>query len=207
MIPASMNFLAHAYLSFRQPELLMGNLFSDFVKGKAQFNFPEGIQRGIRLHRAIDSFTDDHPVTAEAKKVFRPIVGLYAGAFVDVVYDHFLATDPIAFPGENALMAFSSWVYETIGRYESLFPPRFAMIFPSMKTYDWLSNYRHRWGIERSLEGLVRRARYLEDSGPAYKAFEENYGQLEKCYQLFFPELLLFANDYYRQLLQGPENP
>ena len=29
-----MNYLAHAYLSFGYSELLVGNLISDFVKGK-----------------------------------------------------------------------------------------------------------------------------------------------------------------------------
>src|SRR5688572_12061052 len=148
-----MNFLAHAYLSFRQPGLLLGNMISDFVKGKAKFDYPDNIRNGIELHRAIDSFTDDHPVNAAAKNIFRPAVGLYAGAFVDVAYDHFLANDPIAFPGDS-MVSFSSWVYQTLSDQEAYFPARFSLIFPSMKQYDWLGNYQFRWGIERSMEGL-----------------------------------------------------
>lgn len=199
-----MNYLAHAYLSFRQPELLVGNMISDYVKGKAKFDYPPGIQRGIQLHRAIDSFTDEHPINQHAKKVFRPAVGLYAGAFVDVVYDHFLAKDSLAFPGES-LPGYSQWVYETIGGYADHFPEKFASIFPYMKSQDWLSNYPQKWGIEKSMAGLVRRAKYLEDSGPAFAAFEASYDHLEACYIRFFPELLLFVNNYYRQLLTAPE--
>ena len=201
-----MNYLAHAYLSFRQPELLVGNMISDYVKGKAKFNYPEGIQRGIQLHRAIDSFTDEHPINALARKVFRPAVGLYAGAFVDVVYDHYLAKDNLTFPGES-LPAFSSWVYSTLGGYSDQFPERFAGMFPYMKSQDWLTNYQERWGIEKSMEGLVRRAKYLETSKAAYAAFEAEYDYLEKCYYRFFPELLLFVNNHYRQLLLSPEKP
>ena len=67
-----MNYLAHAYLSFGHKEVLTGNMISDFVKGKARFQYPEGIQKGIMLHRAIDDFTDTHPATAIAKEIFRP---------------------------------------------------------------------------------------------------------------------------------------
>ncbi|MGA2151478.1 MAG: DUF479 domain-containing protein, partial [Geobacteraceae bacterium] len=51
-----MNFLAHLYLSGDDPELLVGNLLGDFVKGRLSGNFPDGIERGIELHRRIDSF-------------------------------------------------------------------------------------------------------------------------------------------------------
>jgi acyl carrier protein phosphodiesterase len=200
------NYLAHAYLSLRQPELLVGNMISDFVKGRAQFDYPPGIQRGIQLHRAIDSFTDTHPVNALARKVFKPAVGLYAGAFVDIVYDHYLAKDNLAFPGES-LLVYSQWVYSAMGDYTAHFPEKFARMFPYMISQDWLTNYQQRTGIERSMEGLVRRAKYLENSQEAFAAFEAEYDYLEKCYHRFFPELLLFVNNYYRQLLTSPEKP
>ena len=92
-----MNYLAHAYLSFHQPEILVGNMISDYVKGKKKFDFSPGIQQGMNLHRAIDTFTDEHAVTKEAKEIFRPHYRLYAGAFIDVVYDHYLATDQSIF--------------------------------------------------------------------------------------------------------------
>lgn len=199
-----MNFLAHAYLSFRQPDLLLGNLISDFVKGKKKFDYPSPILRGIDLHRAIDTFTDEHPVNAIAKKVFKPAVGLYSGAFLDVVYDHFLATDELAFPG-GSLFDFSQWVYGTLDKQTTHFPDTFHRMFPYMKEQNWLYNYRERWGIQRSMEGLVRRASYLQDAGPAFAAFESEYERLKTCYERFFPELMLFVSDQYRQQLIPPE--
>lgn len=202
-----MNYLAHAYLSFRQPELLVGNLISDFVKGKKRFEFPAAIQNGIVLHRAIDVFTDEHPVNLEAKKIFRDATGLYSAAFLDVAYDHFLATDPIAFPGD-ALPTFSNWVYDTLQQHHIHFPEKFAGMFPYMKQQDWLSNYRHSWGIARSMEGLVRRAKYLQEAAPAIAAFEANMELLRNSYHRFFPELLLFVTNYYRSsILKNPETP
>ena len=80
-----MNYLAHAYLSLQDPKILMGNMISDFVKGKEQFNFEPGVQAGIQLHRSIDRFTDAHPATKTANALLQPAAGSYAGTFVDIV--------------------------------------------------------------------------------------------------------------------------
>ena len=93
-----MNYLAHAYLSFEITDITVGNMISDFVKGKQKLDYPAAIQQGITLHRAIDSFTDSHAVTRQAKSYFKEAYGLYAGPLVDVAYDHFLANDPLRFP-------------------------------------------------------------------------------------------------------------
>ncbi len=102
-----MNYVAHAYLSFNQPEILVGNMISDFVKGKTKFNYSPGIQNGITLHRAIDEFTDAHPATKRAKEFFRPAYRLYSGAFVDIVYDHFLSLDTKEFKDSTYLQNFT----------------------------------------------------------------------------------------------------
>jgi acyl carrier protein phosphodiesterase len=190
-----MNYLAHAYLSFRRPDILTGNLISDFVKGKKMFDYPEGIQQGIRLHRAIDAFTDTHAATAEAKEIFRPHYRLYSGAFVDVMYDHFLANDSKEFSEEGGLMAFSREVYASLDGYVPLFPPGFATVFPYMKQYNWLYGYREREGIMHSFQGLVRRSAYLTESSTAFSLFEEHYTVLQQCYDNFFPSVKAFVLD------------
>jgi acyl carrier protein phosphodiesterase len=186
------NYLAHAYLSFNKPEVLVGNMISDFVKGKKKFDYPPVVQLGIMLHRAIDQFTDEHMATRTAKKIFQPYYRLYGAAFVDVVYDHFLANDANEFP-ENTLQPFAQEVYETLGQHRHLFPEPFAGMFPYMKQYDWLYNYRQRWGIKRSFEGVARRALYIKESNTAFALFEEHYDALEQCYRDFFPALKEFS--------------
>jgi len=194
-----MNYLAHAYLSFRQPDVLTGNLISDFVKGKKVLDYPEGVQVGIRLHRAIDAFTDEHAATAAAKQVFRPHYRLYSGAFVDVLYDHFLANDHKEFT-DATLMAFSQEVYASLNAYVPLFPPAFAGMFPYMKQYNWMYGYREREGIMHSFRGLVRRATYLTESETAFALFEEHYATLRQCYEDFFPDMKAFAFDTLTKL-------
>jgi acyl carrier protein phosphodiesterase len=193
-----MNYLAHAYLSFHQPELLVGNMISDYVKGKKKFEFSAGIQQGIELHRIIDSFTDDHAATKEAKEVFRPHYRLYAGAFVDVVYDHYLATDPLIF-NSDSLEEFAADTYTMLEPYTAVFPEKFAHMFPYMKTQNWLYNYSNKWGIENSLHGVVRRATYLTESATAYALFVEHDATLRKCYQAFFPEMVAVVKNWIEE--------
>lgn len=187
-----MNFLAHAYLSFGDADLVTGNIISDFVKGKAQYEYPPEIQNGIRLHRAIDAFTDAHAATKEAANFFKTPYRLYSGAIVDIVYDHFLARDETIFPAET-LLRFSHDVYAMLEARAAYLPPVFARVFLFMKAENWLWNYRTNDGIHRSLRGLARRATYLTEGETAFALLEQHYDSLENCYQNFIPDVKTFA--------------
>jgi acyl carrier protein phosphodiesterase len=219
----TVNYLAHAYLSFGIPDVVVGNLISDFVKGKKQLEYPDSIRKGITLHRAIDTFTDSHPVTRHAKSYFRAVYGLYSGALIDVAYDYFLANDPVAFRAEGAgdpegapgveegragrgteegaakgggaagLAAFAQQTYRQLATRESLFPERFARMFPYMRDQDWLYHYRYKEGIFNSFAGLARRAAYMPPPKQACELFEAHFTDLEACYREFFPLLRDFA--------------
>ena len=196
-----MNYLAHAYLSFDKPDILAGNMISDYIKGKKQFDYPPAVQKGIKLHRAIDHFTDTHAATQELKSFFRPQYRLYSGAFADVVYDHFLANDTHEFSSEMELKSFAAGTYQTLEAYTGLFPLPFQKMFPYMKAYDWLYNYRYTWGIEKSLGGVVRRSVYLTESAIAFKIFNDHYAAMQACYHTFFPDLKKYSFNKLDELL------
>ncbi len=182
--------------------ILVGNLISDFVKGKKKFDYPAGIQKGITLHRVIDRFTDDHEATREAKQVFRPVYRLYSGAFVDVVYDHFLATDPAEFT-ESSLFDFSQRVYKELDSNIHWLPERFAGMYGYMKQQNWLYHYRTMIGAQRSLGGVVRRSAYLTDSEPAARLFQQHYPLLQECYRHFWAAVKPFAKEQLQLLLNS----
>lgn len=196
-----MNYLAHAYLSYNHPQVLVGNMISDFVKGKAQFRYERLIQAGIQLHRRIDTYTDDHQATRRAMEIFRPYYRLYSGAIVDVLYDHFLANDPTVFNDTHPLLQFSEQTYAVLEEYAAELPERFALMLPYMKTQNWLYNYQYRLGIERSLKGLVRRAAYLSDAAPAFELFNEHYTFLQECYNAFSEDVKNYAKQQLYTLL------
>lgn len=199
-----MNYLAHAYLSFNNPDILVGNMISDYVKGKKQFNYPAAVQKGIRLHRAIDNYTDTHAATRELKSFFSKQYRLYSGAFADVVYDHFLANDPNVFSTEADLKKFAHNTYQMLEPHDALFPAPFKLMFPYMKAQDWLYHYRYKPGIEKSFGGLVRRAAYLTESKIAFELFNEFYGNLQVCYDAFFPDLKKYTGQQLEILLSTP---
>jgi len=148
------------------------------------------------LHRAIDTFTDTHEATKEAKEVFRPNYRLYSGAFVDVVYDHFLATDEAEFTG-SSLFDFSQQVYTDLDKQEQWLPHRFALMFPYMKENNWLYNYRTRLGTGKSLGGVVRRSLHLTESETAFQLFEQHYQLLQDCYRHFWASAKSYARHQF----------
>jgi len=192
-----LNYLAHAYLSFGDPDILAGNMISDFVKGKKKFDYPDRLQMGISLHRKIDEYTDTHPSTRQAKELLKETAGPYAGPFVDIIYDHFLANDLYEFE-EGALTIFAQRTYKQLEAYEKWLPEKFRSFFFYMRTQDWLYHYRSTEGIGRSFKGLCRRAKYINDPKPVFEAFITHYEALKIAYEFFFPHVKTFA---YHELI------
>ena len=189
-----MNFLAHSYLSFSE-EQLVGNMIADFVKNIDVARLPESIQKGIKLHRAIDTFTDAHPLIHEAKAPFRPLVRLYSGAFVDVAFDYFLANDTTE-NSQREWQEHSQRVYAVLRRYEEFLPEVFKKVLDKMQQDDWLYNYRNEWGIEYSFRNVVNKAQFLDKTINVFPAFLANKDFLREKYEIFFPEIKSFAQDF-----------
>ncbi|MCW3081372.1 ACP phosphodiesterase [Segetibacter sp.] len=194
-----MNFLAHAYLSFSQPDILVGNMISDFVKGKKKFDYSKGVQQGIILHRQIDAFTDLHEATKEAKSFLKPAVGLYSGAFIDVAYDHFLANDPNEF-NDTTLRGHAADTYKILAASDAVLPAIFQKMFPYMQSQNWLYNYKSMSGTQSSFGGVVSRAAYLDSSTEVFDLFKKHYSALQNCYNNFFPSVKAFSFQQIEQM-------
>ena len=195
-----MNFLAHAYLSFENPQILVGNMISDFVKGAKKNDFEKDIRQGITLHREIDSYTDLHPETKKAMQLFRSPYRLYSGPIMDIIYDHFLALE-IESEKSGSLKIFTANVYKTLEDHREWLPPDFNGLLYYMKRDDWLYGYRFREGIQRSLAGLARRARYMGDSDKAFEIFNHSYVALGEHFSTFFPDVKHYAKQRFIQLM------
>lgn len=191
-----MNYLGHAWLSGGDAEILTGNLIGDHVKGMLALDkLPEGIKKGVLLHRKIDEFSDKHPATARAKVFFRHEYGLYSGAVMDTLYDHFLANDPQIFPSENNLLEFSTLTYKLLDSQSAHFPDKFAAYFPHMRQHNWLYGYRTLIGMQRSLTGLSRRALHMPPPDKAYELFIGHFYQLNQCYFELIDDLIVYVKN------------
>jgi len=186
-----MNFLAHSFLTFNDGQIV-GQFLEDFIRNKDRYSFPKDIQDGITLHRAIDTFTDSHPAIHEAKKVFSPLVRLYAGAFVDVSMDYFLSTD-LSLNSLKGWKEHSLRVYRVLNENEQFLSENFKKMLAKMEHDDWLYNYREDWGIKFSIQNVLNKAKYLDKDIPVFQAFLDNKDALQKCYDDFFPDLLAHA--------------
>lgn len=191
-----MNYLAHAYLSFNNPKILIGNMIADNIKGKQIDIFEEEIQRGIKFHREIDQFTDSNPLVKETKLIFRNSANRYDGAFLDIAFDHFLAQDLINEPKDGWLQ-FTRNCYSIIDSYLSILPPDFVRSYQYMKSENWLYNYRFLWLVRKNFLRFANHLQYLPHKyhPDIYFDFEQNYHTIKNTYNEFFPLLIEFAKD------------
>ncbi len=183
-----MNFLAHLYLSGDDEELLVGNFIGDFVKGSQMEQYPERVQKGIRLHRSIDYFTDNHEVVLESKIRLREKFRHYAPVIVDVYYDHFLAKDWLKF-SSTPLKKYTEDFYQTMDGYYDILPKGVIHMLSFMARDNWLYNYQFIEGINKALTGMSRRTKYENKMDEASQALKDHYEDFENEFHQFFPEL------------------
>jgi acyl carrier protein phosphodiesterase len=194
ILPTQMNFLAHLFLSgppgaARYADLLLGNFIADSVPGRQLENYSPDVQAGIRLHRAIDTFTDQHPVVRRSTQRLRQAgYGKYAGVISDMFLDHFLARNFAGFSAES-LPAFARRVYGLLQARQAEMPPRVQHMLGYMVPHNWLLGYAETEGIGRALSGLSRRASPGSGMETAATELRANYGAYEADFQEFFPQL------------------
>lgn len=195
-----MNFLAHLYLSGDNHKIMLGNFIGDFVKGRnALEQFDPEIIRGIELHRAIDEFTDSHPIVTVSKNRLRPKYRHYSGVIVDVFYDHFLARNWDTYHPE-LLPDFADKAYDVIQSHDPILPKEVKFMMPYMIKGNWLVNYAKTEGIHRALSGMARRTPYESKMEQSVEDLKKNYAEFSQEFATFFPTLKQFATEF----LQNP---
>ncbi len=183
-----MNYLAHLNLAEQTREGLLGSLLGDFVKGRLDGRFPETVRRGIVLHRAIDTFTDAHPLHLESRNRIGRQRRRYAGIIIDVCYDHFLCRHWTDY-SRQSLASFSAQVYDVLREHHDTLPDRLRRIAPHMIADDWLGSYAALDNVGRALDGIAQRIKRSNPLAGALAEIEANYALLDDDFQRFFPEL------------------
>jgi len=187
-----MNFLAHLYLSGNSEELLVGNFIADAVKGSNFEAYSPGISQGIVLHRKIDSYTDSHPVFLESKRRLVPHFDKYSGVLIDVFYDHFLAANWSRFSTVK-LDDYAQQVYAIMQKHFDTLPERSQYMLPYMIKGNWLLNYAHLDGIQRTLGGLSRRTKFNSGMESGTRYLKQDYATYEDEFLRFFPEVIAYV--------------
>ncbi len=197
-----MNFLAHIYLSFDDKEITLGNFFADHIRGNKFKHYPERIQKGILLHREIDTFTDSHPIAKQSSKRLHKNYSHYSRVIVDIFYDHFLAKKWSAY-SEVPLEKFVENFYDLLEENYEILPLATQRMMPYMIADNWLYNYANLEGISRVLNGMNRRTKNKSKMNFAIVDLERNYGAFEKEFTEFFAELITFSRQKLNALCES----
>lgn len=198
-----MNFLAHLYLSGDSDGVQTGNFIGDYVKGSHYNRYNGDIRKGILLHRAIDTFTDNHPAVGEAKSVFRPKYGRYAGIVTDVAFDHLLARRWEEF-AECTLREFAGRIHNTLLSGFLNLPFRVQQFLPVMISNRRLESYASLEGTGKALAIMAKYSSLPDHSQFAVEAISHNQDQLNIVFSQFMKEITLFVESEYDIRIRRP---
>ena len=194
-----MNHLAHFVLSGDDGDLAMGNFLADFVNNRQLPDFTEGVQRGIHLHRAIDAFTDAHPLVKQSTKRLHPFHHKYSPVIVDVYYDFLLAknwekcraTDPSV-----SLSFFVKKSYNLLTNRIKEMPEHLQMFLPRMIADDFLMKPTTFEGLNKSFERIEKSTHFPSNFSNASGHLEAFLTEFDAEFCQFFPDLQNHVSEF-----------
>ncbi|MDZ7749814.1 MAG: ACP phosphodiesterase [Halofilum sp. (in: g-proteobacteria)] len=197
-----MNYLAHLCLSDGSPDSILGNFLGDFVKGRPEGRYTNAVVRGIRLHRAVDTYTDAHPAVCRAVARVDASRRRYAGIAVDMAFDHFLARQ---WQNDDAagFAALRRHAYAVLRAREDSLPLRLQRILPSLAGDDWLASYAELDGVCLALERMSRRLSRANPLAHTADDIERHYHALQDDFEAFWPDARAFAAAEQRRLARS----
>ena len=156
-----MNYLGHAYFSPDNDEILAGNVFGDFIKGKIEnIKLPENIKYGLRLHRKLDKVCNQCEGYYLIKETIGKDYGHFNGVIADIFIDHFLSVYWENF-SNISLEIFAESTYNKIEKSRKYFPKRFEKIFSYMKNDNWFIRNR----VLKNIENILKRIEKYSENG------------------------------------------
>jgi len=199
-----MNHLAHTLLAGDDELLQLGGLMGDFVHGQPDPALPPRVIAGIRLHRAIDVYTDSHLDVAEARALLPAPFRRYGGILLDMWFDHLIARD---FPrwSEHRLETYSLGVRDLLGRHEALLPAGLQRFRQYMEAHALPGGYARPEELAAALDGISYRLRRANPVGEAFPVLSGLDRPLQAQFEKFFPQLQAFAAQWIRERAAGSD--
>ncbi len=188
-----MNYLAHIYLSGSNEQLMIGNFIADSVKGEKWKTYDLEVQKGIKLHRAIDAFTDTHEIVKNSKKILWERYRHYNAVIIDIFYDHFLAKNWQEYHQTN-LKEFVDKTYFILTKNKEILPEQTQLFFQYMVKNNWLYNYQYIEGIKKVMTGMARRTSFESGMENSTEELVKYYDEFASDFKSFFPLLKQFVD-------------
>lgn len=178
---------------------MLGNFIADHIKGRNYCHLPKNIQNGILLHRAIDTFTDQHPIPRISSSRLHGRYSHYSRVIVDIYYDHFLANKWDEYHNKP-LEDYASNFYDLLRSNQEILPEPVIYLMPFMFRDNWLVNYANIQGIQKVLKGMSCRAKFKTDMDLAIEELEMYYESFDAEFTAFFEELITFSHEKIQTL-------
>lgn len=193
-----MNYVAHQFLSFNIPEIQLGNLYGEIVRGNKFENYEGLLRLGILLHREIDTYTDSHPSTKKSSQKFYNRFNKYAPVIVDVLYDHLLIQNWSKF-SDQTYAEYTTQCYQLFRANFDEFPPKLQYIIHHLLEHNWFHNYETIKGIQKTLKGISERSKFENEIYLAIEEFNLYYKDLENDFLEFFPEIINHCQSFIKK--------
>ena len=191
-----MNHLAHALLAGDDEQMQLGGMLGDFVHGRAEtMRLPVTVIEGIRLHRAIDAYTDAHPEVLAAKALLPAPYRRYAGILLDMWFDHCLARDFSRWNGQP-LNRYSEALRALLQRHDASLPPALRKFRGYMEAHDLPAGYADRAVLGHALAGIGQRLSRANPLDSALPILVQRDALLQPRFEAFFPQLQAFAREW-----------
>ncbi len=178
---------------------------ADGIRGNDYRNFNPDIQKGILLHRAIDTFTDTHPIFRKSKHRLHEAYGHYSGVIMDVFYDHFLAKNWERY-SETPLETYVAAFYSSLEEHYDLLTEKTKGLMPYMIERNWLVSYASIDGIATILFQMDQRTKNRSRMQYSVRELQEYYVNFEIEFTLFFEEIKQFATDKLAEITHDFSN-
>lgn len=183
-----MNYLAHALLSPHDPMYLMGNLWGDLIRPRDYVSLHPDVLEGVRLHKKIDAFTDQHHAVEQMTRLLRPHQGKYTPVVADVLMDYMLSTYWSVYHHES-IEAFCQLRYVQVKKHLDVIPDRLHPRIGRMLEHQWLESCHGRERMEHTLLMLSRRAAFENQIPHALIAYDAHRDQMDELFRTFFEDV------------------
>lgn len=194
-----MNFLAHFHLAWPDEGLIAGGLEGDYVKGLLRGQLPAHVERGVKLHRAIDAYTDGHPLILQLRREFSPGMRRYAGILIDLCFDHYLSLHWPRF-SNMSLPDFSATVYRILGAQEGALSNDARRMTARLIEYDVLNLYQEWDTVTTTAARIGQRFRRGNPFLDLERELSPSKDALERTFLGFYPQLESFCRETIHQL-------
>jgi acyl carrier protein phosphodiesterase len=174
---------------------MIGNFIADHVKGDGITKFNTGIQQGIKLHRAIDTFTDSHPEYLKSKSRLIANYRKYSGVVADMFYDHFLSANWQNY-SQEPLDLFTDRIHAVIIKHYPILPDRSQRFVAYMNKFNWLKGYGTLEGLGRALSGMAIRTPFKSGIENAVSDLKKDYTHYKSEFEFFFPAICEYAKQW-----------